>query len=243
MSKSKGHNFVIQTRQKDDLLFERKPDADAVAAGDSIQFPTRRVVGYGVVRFLAVADVTMRLRIEEAPTPEGPWIETSRTSSVVSTSGAGQLICVAIEPCSVYMRVFLDNTSGSDAELTLTGHGHPVAGGGGGGGGVIPPGTTVNVIDSPGTVITSPADVAVGPGATVPLPVPPAGTRRMTIEVTGGDSTTRIRVREAGGVAGAGRLLVLLGSTMYGEAGGAIEALEVENVAGPAATVGISFEG
>jgi len=62
----------------------------------------------------------------------------------------------------------------------------------------------------------------------------------MTIEVTGGDATTQIRVREVGGVDG--RLLILLGSTMYGGNGGSIAPLEVENVAGPAATVSISFE-
>jgi hypothetical protein len=94
-----------------------------------------------------------------------------------------------------------------------------------------------------GTTITSPDDVAVGAGNTEPLPMPPAGTLRMTVEVTGGSNLTRIRVREVGGNAGAGRLLILLGSTTFGGDGGAIAPLEVENVAGPAAAVSISFEG
>jgi hypothetical protein len=94
-----------------------------------------------------------------------------------------------------------------------------------------------------GTTITSPDDVAVGIGATQALPAPPAGTLRMTVEVTDGSALTRIRVRELGGNAGAGRELILLGSTTFGGEGGAVAALEVENVAGPAAAVSISFEG
>lgn len=115
----------------------------------------------------------------------------------------------------------------------------------------VPAGTPTNPIyviaeiapAPPGTTITSEPDTAVGVGATVPLPVPPADTMRITVQVTGGDNTTRIRVREVGGTAGAGKLLVLLGSTLYGGDGGAVGALEVENVAGPAAAVAIVFEG
>jgi hypothetical protein len=95
---------------------------------------------------------------------------------------------------------------------------------------------------TPGTVITTSPDTAVGVGATVPLTVPPVGTRRMRVQVTGGDDTTRIRVREVGGAGGSGDLLALLGSTLFGGVDGAIAPIEVENVAGPAATVMIQFE-
>jgi hypothetical protein len=95
---------------------------------------------------------------------------------------------------------------------------------------------------TPGTVITTPADTAVGVAATVALPAIPAGTRRMTVQVTGGDATTRIRVRQVGAGAGRGKLLVLLGSTIYGGADGALMALEVENVTGPIAAVMVQFE-
>jgi hypothetical protein len=94
----------------------------------------------------------------------------------------------------------------------------------------------------PGTVITSPADTAL-PAGVVPLTVPPVGTTRMTVQVTSGDATTRVRVRELGGAAGAGVLLVLLGSRVYGADGGSIAALEVELTAGAAAAVAIQFEG
>ncbi|MGI0149768.1 MAG: hypothetical protein ACREDF_09600 [Thermoplasmata archaeon] len=94
----------------------------------------------------------------------------------------------------------------------------------------------------PGTVITTSPDTAVGVGATVALTVPPGDTRRMRVQVTVGDDTTRIRVREVGGAAGSGDLLILLGSTLFGGADGAVAPLEVENVAGPAAAVMTQFE-
>lgn len=94
----------------------------------------------------------------------------------------------------------------------------------------------------PGGEITTPADTVVGVGATVALPAIPVGTVRMTVQVTGGDATTRIRLREVGAGAGRGVLLPLLASRVYGGADGALEPLEVENVVGPAAAVVIQFE-
>lgn len=95
---------------------------------------------------------------------------------------------------------------------------------------------------TPGTVITSPADTPV-PAGTVPLPVPPAGTTRMTVQVTGGTATTQVRIRELGGAAGTGVLLTLLASRVYGADGGSIAPLEAELTAGAAAAVAIQFEG
>lgn len=98
------------------------------------------------------------------------------------------------------------------------------------------------VAGSPGTIITTPADTAVGIGATVALPAIPAGTRRFTVQVTVGDAATRIRVREVGAGAGRGKILDFLGSTVYGGLDGAVAALEVENVAGPISAVMVQFE-
>ena len=99
------------------------------------------------------------------------------------------------------------------------------------------------VVGEPGASIVSPADEAVGVGLTVALPAPPVGTRRMSVQVTAGGSATRIRIREVGGAAGTGRLLNLLGSTMYGGADGAVAPLEAEHVAGAAGAVSVTFEG
>ncbi len=94
----------------------------------------------------------------------------------------------------------------------------------------------------PGGTITSQADTVVGVGATVALPAVPAGTVRMSIQVTAGDVTTRVRIRETTGPAGSGTLLDILGSRVYGGADGALAAMEAENVAGPASAVMVQFE-
>lgn len=106
------------------------------------------------------------------------------------------------------------------------------------------PSEPILVIGSPGTTITAVPDTPVGALATVPLPVPLSGTRRMTVQNTG-PAGSRIRVRQVGGPAGSGTLLTSLGSTSFGGADGAIAALEAEDVAagaGVATTVGMTFE-
>lgn len=148
MGSGRNHNFVIQTRQKDDELFRLKEDAGSISAGGTVAFPIRRVLGYGSIRFLAVSAEILRLRIEEASAPEGPWVETSRAASVASTSGSGQqVICADIAPCSVFMRIFLDNVGVGAASAELSGFGHPVSGGGGGGGGGGGPSSIVELKD------------------------------------------------------------------------------------------------
>lgn len=94
---------------------------------------------------------------------------------------------------------------------------------------------------TPGTTITTAADVAVGAGATVPLTVPPAGTRRMTIQNTG-PAGSLIRVRAVGDPAGSGIILARFSSITYGGMDGAIDAVEVQEVAGVATSVSIQFE-
>ena len=106
---------------------------------------------------------------------------------------------------------------------------------------IIGGGGTVSVIGSPGTIVATSADTAVGSGATVALPVAAAGTRRQTVQNTG-PSGSMIRVREVGGAAGSGIILPSLGVAVYGGADGAVAALEVQEVAGIATTVAIQFE-
>jgi len=290
MSDGRNHNFVIQTRQKEDALYA---SSELLAVGATLALPVRLVAGYGAVKFLAFSDVMFRIRIEQAPASDGPWTETHRVNSGVNGGGIDQVACLAILPCGSFMRVFVDNIGAAAmTSFSLSGTGHPIANGAveigdsspasnvnlrdcattteasikPDGGGISPSpcdggllvagrdgavqrhirvnsGGNLTVAGAPGTSGTSPADTPVGVGATVPLTAPPAGTRRMTVEVTSGSALTLIRVRELAGAAGTGRLLVLLGSTTYGGLDGAVFPLEVENVAGPAATVHIDFEG
>lgn len=102
---------------------------------------------------------------------------------------------------------------------------------------------TAPTTTTPGSIIgPTPADTAVGVGATEPLPAIPAGTTRMTVQQVGTSPGSRVRVREVGGPAGSGPILVRFGSITVGSAGGSIAALEVEHVAGPATAVTIFFE-
>lgn len=104
------------------------------------------------------------------------------------------------------------------------------------------------VAGAPGQTITTAPDVPVGIGATVPLTVAPAGTRRMTVENTG-PAGSFIRVRRLGEAAGSGILLARFGVASYGGADGAIAPLEVEDVSGAvtgvpvASSAAIQFEG
>lgn len=95
--------------------------------------------------------------------------------------------------------------------------------------GSVGPGSAIAVKGSPGHTITTDPDVTVGIGATVPLGVIPANTRRFTVQNTG-PAGTWIRVREVGGGAGVGKLLPRLGEYTYGGADGAIAQLEVQDV-------------
>jgi hypothetical protein len=120
--------------------------------------------------------------------------------------------------------------------LPRNGFVQPVEGATGGGG------VPINVIITgvvPGTVIRTPADTAVGIGATVPLPVPVATTRRMTIQNTG-PAGTWIRVRAVGGAPGSGKLLPRLGEYSYGGADGALAALEAQDVSAAVGGVAVA---
>ena len=107
-------------------------------------------------------------------------------------------------------------------------------------------GIVVIIEIEPGTVITTGANTAVGIGATVALPVPPAGTRVMTIQ-NAGPAGTWVRLREAGGASGTGILMPRLGEEVYG-GDGSIAAMEVEDVSlavggvAVATTIAIQFQ-
>jgi hypothetical protein len=96
------------------------------------------------------------------------------------------------------------------------------------------------VVGEPGTTIETAADTPVPAGPPVPLPVPPAGCRRMTVQNISGGAATEIRVREVGGVGGI--LLFRGGSTSFGGADGAVAPLEAVVSAGGPAIVGVTFE-
>lgn len=132
--------FVIQTRQKAELLFEVVSPlgaAPSATLGVSKTFasPPRLVQGYGAINFLIISDVAFTLRIQEASTPAGPWAQTVSQASALDAATGNQFICLQVAPCGAYMRVFVDNGPAAQGSFTLEGVGLPVAGGGSSGGG------------------------------------------------------------------------------------------------------------
>lgn len=116
--------FIIPTRQKADRLFESKA---LILAGGTFTSPVRRVEGYSLIKFLASSPQSFTLRIQEAVNPKGPWVETHRFNSTLSGDGINQFSCEDVPPCGVFMRVFVDNTSGVNmASFQFLGLGHPI---------------------------------------------------------------------------------------------------------------------
>jgi len=90
-----------------------------------------------------------------------------------------------------------------------------------------------------GATITAGANTAVGVGATVALPALPVGTLAITVQNKTAGGASRVLIRQVGGAAGTGISLATLGTITFDNA---VAALEAENIAGPAASVGIIFE-
>lgn len=98
------------------------------------------------------------------------------------------------------------------------------------------------MIVEPGTVVHTEEDVPVPAGQIVPLAGIPPHARRQCIQITEGDETTLVRIRELGGAAGSGIILAFLDIKHFGGADGALTRLEAENVAGPDSAVAVQFE-
>ena len=91
------------------------------------------------------------------------------------------------------------------------------------------------------TIGPTPADTVVGIGLVVALPAILPTSRRIRVQNTG-PAGSEIRIREAGGVVGAGSILLRFGVATFGGSSGALAALEVEEVAGIATTVSVVSE-
>src|SRR5262245_51550780 len=153
--------FIIDTRQKADLLFRAPlsllgPAASAILA-------VAEVAGFSAVLFFGVSNQPFNLRIEESCSPTGPFTQTAVLSSALDVASGFQALCTRVLPCGGFMRVFVDNLGGAQTFFDLCGTGLPINVGGGGGGatGVAgPQGAT-------GVGITGPAG-ATGVGSTGP---------------------------------------------------------------------------
>lgn len=237
---------VVQTRQKGErFLFKTLPVTGLLPAAGNVLSNVIRSNGYVAVVGLFVSNVAGTLVIQGAPEifrggRRAPGTFVPLETIATAALGGFQVAEVDFQVRADYVRLSYTNGPANQSlfqpgvQLVPIYAWKQVS---------IDPTSPVPVVGSPGTDLESPADTPVAAAATVPLTVPPAGTRRMTVEVTGGSALTVIRVRELGGIAGAGRLLNLGDSTMYGGLDGAIAPLEAQNVAGPDALVHIDFEG
>lgn len=128
---AKQASFVIQTRQKADLLFSITRPLGAAA---SLTSEPRRVQGYGAINFLGISDAAFTITVEEATDPAGPWAVTLSQASAADAN-SNQVVCLQLSPCGTFMRVTVTAGGADQGELSFTMIGLPVAGGGGGGGG------------------------------------------------------------------------------------------------------------
>lgn len=154
-------------------------------------------------------------------------------SQTYSLTAASATLSFSVEIVGLFIRATFTVPNPEVYSIRFGGFLDPIGGGSG---------SLVDVAGAPGTTITTIADVTCGAGATVSLTTPPAGTRRMCVQVIGGDATTDVRIREIGGTAGAGRKLKQDGSTMFGGLDGAVARLEAQNVTGPSVGIHIDFE-
>lgn len=81
-------------------------------------------------------------------------------------------------------------------------------------------------------------NTAVGIGATVPLTAPPANTQRQIVQNRSLSAVSLVLIREVGGTPGTGAALASLGCVTFDDTA----SLEVENIAGPAATIAVLQE-
>lgn len=236
---SKAKSGLSAVRQFPEKIIE-PPNLFAPAATSFVS-AIRDGKGHSEYHVAAANTTAFTLKILHSWRSTGPFTQDQSIAAVVDPE-TGLFVAEIIAPISKrYIRIVVDAPApGLDAtDFEVGGYFLPRPSGAiitsnSGPGGVTP------TKGSPGTVITTSADIVVGIGVTVPLTVPPAGTRRMCIQAVAGDETTEVRIREVGGTDG--RKLVFNGSTMYGGADGAVAALEAENVAGPASAVHIDFE-
>lgn len=118
--------FVIQTRQKADLLALTKIP---LGAGGSFQSRIRRVEGYAEIELFGVSDQPFQIKVFEATDVRrdgtGNFVLT-QAAIVATASGAQWVICTRIDPCGRFAYFVLENTGAAMTELAASVLGLPV---------------------------------------------------------------------------------------------------------------------
>jgi len=118
MPNGRNHNFVIQTRQKTDVLFALSVVEPEVAEA-TVAFAARKVEGYARVLFLAYAGAPFSIDVFQATTGRGTYVQTHTLTSVLGPGGE-QIISTSIEPTGSYMKITL-NSGGQPIQLKVLG--------------------------------------------------------------------------------------------------------------------------
>lgn len=116
MSNGKNHGFVMQTRQKADVLFVLSSE---VAVAAEVEFAARKVEGYARILFLAYAGASFSIDVFQGTTGKGTYVQTHTLTSAAGPGGE-QLISVSIEPTGSYMKITL-NSGEQPIELKVLG--------------------------------------------------------------------------------------------------------------------------
>src|SRR4029077_14421100 len=114
--------FVIETRQKADILFG---SSVPLPAATSFISDIRLVSGYALIAIFAVSDQAFGIAVEEACNPDDSFIQTQPT--ILSTLVAGQQqVCVRIQPCAPFMKMALGNLGAPMGILSFCARGLPL---------------------------------------------------------------------------------------------------------------------
>jgi len=116
MPNGRNHNFVIQTRQKADVLFALSSEE---AVETEVEFAARKVEGYARILFLAYAGAAFSIDVFQATTGNGTYAQTHTLTSVAGPGGE-QIISTSIEPTGSYMKITL-NSGGQPIQLKVLG--------------------------------------------------------------------------------------------------------------------------
>lgn len=126
--------FTAQTRQKTDSLWNSFGALSP--AGQTLESPVFTVKGYAALSILVISDQAFQVRLKEAASPGGAFIQTTVQASSTDPATGLQKVALRATTSGSFAQAFIDN-QGAETQKTLQVSilGLPVTGGGSGGGG------------------------------------------------------------------------------------------------------------
>lgn len=117
---------TIATRQRSETLFEIGGPLDP---GKCVTTPSRLAAGFSAVGILGISDQPFTVEVDEACSPDGPFVATQTLTSAVDPVTGLNFVCARVQPCGPHMTLTLCNAGPSPTTvLDLCGTGIPKAG-------------------------------------------------------------------------------------------------------------------